>query len=254
MINKVSICVPAWSYHGYGHVLIEDLLISLKKQTNQSYEVIISDQSQDDKIKKVCDQYSSDLDGMDIKHNFFDPSFSFVVNYMNAEKYATGDIIKPLYQADFISCDTLIDKVIKTHNENEMSWAAYRFNHCDWDKSSFFNEMIPRYNSNLVVGVNTIGSPSVCSYSAAIKERVDEKLQMMVDCDHYFRLHDSYGSPVIVDDECYITNRVSDKEAKNESTVKNNIPFDINHIINKHNLKNNDITNINASPFAMYIK
>ena len=135
-----------------------------------------------------------------------------------------------------------------------MSWAAYRFNHCDWDKSSFFNEMIPRYNSNLVVGVNTIGSPSVCSYSAAIKERVDEKLQMMVDCDHYFRLHESYGSPVIVDDECYITNRVSDKEAKNESTVKNNIPFDINHIINKHNLKNNDITNINASPFAMYIK
>ena len=87
-----------------------------------------------------------------------------------------------------------------------------------------------------------------------IKERVDEKLQMMVDCDHYFRLYESYGPPVIVDDECYITNRVSDKEAKNESTVKNNIPFDINYIINKHNLKNNDITNINSSPFAMYIK
>lgn len=254
MKNKVSICIPTWGYYGSGHILIEDLFNSLKKQTNQSYEVIISDQSQDNKIKKVCDQYSSDPDGMDINHKFFDPSYSHLVNYLNAEKYATGSIIKPLFQPDFISCETFIDKVIKTHTENEMSWVLYRFNHCDWDRSSFFNEIVPKYNSNLVVGVNTIGAPSNCSFSADIKERIDENLQMLSDCDHYFRLYQSYGPPVVVDDMCYITNRVSDKEAKNESKVTSKIPFDINYVIDKHNLKNNNITNINASPFAMYVK
>jgi len=253
MSELVSICVPAWNYYGHGPRLIREMFESFKIQTNKKFEVIISDESKDESIKDICNEYKSIFD---IKHMFFerDPSLSYAHNYINAEKHASGTIIKPLFQADFFISENVIDTVIKTHERNKICWAAYRYDHCQLDGSSPFNDRIPSYNPNVVLGVNTIGAPSACSFSSEIKEEMDTNLRMMLDCDHYFRIYNSYGPPIIVSDECYIRNRISDLEAKNERATLDNVPFDINYIVKKYNFKQNGYVDLNQSPFAGHIQ
>ena len=232
--DLVSICIPAWEYFGHGVELIEKILNTLTDQTNKNFEVIISDQSKNDNIEKFINASEYNFK---VKHFYFTPDVTYVANVNNAIKKASGNIIKPLFQPDFFLTNNTIHDIIEAHSTNRGCWCALKHNHCNWEANVFYNERIPYYNEKLILGINTISSPSVISYDTSFKELFDEKLKMLMDCDFYYRLNNHFGNPVIIKNETYVTNRVSEKEVKNDPDVIRGAKFDLERVKQKFNLK-----------------
>lgn len=64
--------------------------------------------------------------------------------------------------------------------------------------------MYPRWNDEIMNGVNSISSPSVLSFS---REVFDSKLTTMMDCEFYYYTRSIFGDPVHCD-YLITTNRV----------------------------------------------
>lgn len=248
--NLISICIPTWDYYGHGPLLMQKMFSSLENQTNKNFEIIISDQSTSDNIEYFLSQNKHDLM---VKYFKFEPYVPYIENLNNAIKESSGEIIKPLFQPDFVLSDNMIQDLFDAHSETKC-WCALRHNHCNWDATNFHNERIPYYDANTLVGINRISSPTVISYDSSFREMFDGKLKMLSDCEFYHRLKMEFGEPRILSKECYVTNRESDMEAKYDPTVNNDIPYDINRVIEVYNLKQKTDINIWMSPFSSFIR
>ena len=56
-MSDVTICIPSYEMNGKGHVYLEYLLDSIAYQEGVDFDVIVSDQSTDDKIVELCKKY-----------------------------------------------------------------------------------------------------------------------------------------------------------------------------------------------------
>ena len=246
----ISICIPTWEYYGHGSWLLEKLFSSLKDQTNKNFEVVISDQSSNEDIRSFILENDHDLN---IEYFKFQRGLPYIQNLNNSINNSKGKIIKPLFQPDFVLSDNMIQDLFDAHSETKC-WCALRHNHSNWDITSFHNERIPYYDPNTVVGINRISSPTVISYDSSSVKLFDDKLKMLSDCEFYYRLKEFYGEPKILSKECYVTNRESNMEAKYDPIVNKDIPYDINRVVEIHNLKQRTDINLALSPFSSHIK
>ena len=67
---RVSICIPTHEAGGHGHEYLNELLGTIKGQSYQDFEVIVSDHSKNNDIMTVCEAYS---DAIEIRYvrNFY---------------------------------------------------------------------------------------------------------------------------------------------------------------------------------------
>jgi glycosyltransferase involved in cell wall biosynthesis len=207
---KISITIPTYECKDFGWLFISELLNSIKKQSYKNYEVIISDQSIDNKIKKIVNFYSNE---MDINYlNAKKISRSIGPNLNNAIKYAKGDLIKPMCHDDFFIDDTALEK-IKNSFTTTTEWLVNGSAHCN-SIHFLYEQIIPVYNHKIHYGYNTISSPSVLTIKT--KEFFDENLKMLIDCEMYKRLYTKYGNPKIIIDPL-ICNRMHENQAQKEA-------------------------------------
>ena len=59
---RFSIAIPAHDRGENGPIWMRELLESIKVQTSSDLEIVVSDQSKNDKILDVCQEYSDDFD------------------------------------------------------------------------------------------------------------------------------------------------------------------------------------------------
>ena len=57
-----SVCIPCYEMSGKGHKYLEHNLNQLVIQDFKNFEIIISDQSVNNKIKLLCEKYKKKLD------------------------------------------------------------------------------------------------------------------------------------------------------------------------------------------------
>src|SRR3989338_2735851 len=88
----LSVCIPVYDMHGVGHVFLKHSLDILRKQTFTDFNVIISDYSQTDLIKNLCDKYKNFLNLT--YHKNLDTAGGMSANTNNAITHATGQLIK----------------------------------------------------------------------------------------------------------------------------------------------------------------
>ena len=65
----------------------------------------------------------------------------------------------------------------------------------------YFNYHIPYYSDEIILGTNTIGSPSVMTIRNGKPLFFDETMTWLLDCDYYRRMYDLYGEPVVLKDK-----------------------------------------------------
>ena len=65
---RFSVAIPAHDRGKNGPIWMRELLDSIKNQTFQDIEIVVSDQSRNDKILNVCQEYSNDFDFKYIKY------------------------------------------------------------------------------------------------------------------------------------------------------------------------------------------
>lgn len=188
----ISICIPCYEMHGKGVQYLNILLDSIKEQTYQDYEIIISDHSRDDNIQNLVHQYEKTLY---IRNEIKIGNSSSNIN--NAIKNSKGNIIKPMFQDDFFcNKNCLANIAIVGESRN---WGAIGFNHVDGDSFNFYRSIMPRYNNRIITGVNTIGAPSVIFFKND-NNYFDENLIWLMDCEFYERLYRKYSYPVTIQD------------------------------------------------------
>lgn len=207
---KVSIAIPCYEMHGNGGMFLDFQLDKISKQTYKNIEVVISDHSTSNLIYDVVKKWSDTLTIKYVRHDYKVGSSSANVNV--AINNCTGDIIKIIFQDDFLYDDNSIAAIVDIFDLDN-KWLVTTCLHTS-DGVNFYNRHVPRWNNMIHRGVNTISSPSVLTIRNDVDLRFDEDLIWLMDVDIYKRLYDKYGLPMILD-EVTVVNRLWDSQLSN---------------------------------------
>ena len=176
---KVSICIPTYQ----SPVTLERLLESIFAQTYADYEVIVSDDSADDKVKNVVRKFNDER--LQYYHN--SSPLGTPENWNNAVRHASGDYIKIMHHDDwFINNDALAIMVRWMEQSNAdfvfCQSAGERANEPSEDIAmSYMGERLP-----FLLYRNVIGAPSATMYKRTSGE-YDANIKYYVDVDFYIR-------------------------------------------------------------------
>lgn len=175
--------------NGLGHIFLEKNMNILIDQNFKNFEVVVSDNSDNDEIKNLCLKYTKKLD-----INYFKNTRKGMAQNTNeAIQNAKGEIIKLLYMDDYLAHKDSIKNIVENFKGN---WMVTGYEHDDGIKK--YNKRYPYYNKKIIFGKNTIGSPSVLTIKNENIFLFDENMTWLLDCDYYKRLHDKYGEPQIL--------------------------------------------------------
>lgn len=192
---KVSICIPCYEMNNLGATFLHFNLTKILFQTYDNIEVIISDHSKDDSILNICRDFSNK--GLEILYirneNMIGNSSA---NLNEAIKSAKGDIIKVIFQDDFLYHDRSIEDIVNEYKkDNNIKWLVTSCCHTE-NGSMYYNYMDPKYTENILEGNNRISSPSVLSFiNSDDKLLFDPEFVWLMDCDYYYRMYQKYGLP-----------------------------------------------------------
>jgi glycosyltransferase involved in cell wall biosynthesis len=204
-MHKISIAIPTSGYKGNGDKYLDDLLESIRKQTYRNFNIVISDHCQDSLIEDKISEFS---DMEILYHKNPNNIGNSPLNLNRAIDLCDGEIIKIMFQDDVFFSDNSLE-IIATNLENSgKMWLLNGCNHMDDGINIPYEPMVPRYNPDLLIGTNTISSPSVLAIKKECEVRFDGNLTYFMDVEYYHAMWEKYGDPVIID-ETLITNRNS---------------------------------------------
>jgi hypothetical protein len=183
----ISICIPAYKRVNYLKRLIESVII----QDYTDFELIISDDSDDDSVFKLISDYS---DKINIRYFKNEKPWGTPGNWNFAISQAKGQWIKLMHDDDwFASTDSLAFFAERIKEGNQFIFSAY--NNCYEDTSHTTEIFLPSRVKNRIIkhpellfAGNVIGPPSVTMLNRSIVEKYDEKLKWFVDIEFYIRV------------------------------------------------------------------
>ena len=204
----ISIAMPTYESFGRGVEFLEFQFQKFLAQVYKDFEVVISDHSKNDDIENLCKKYN-DLLNINYARNE-EKRGNFTYNTNKAMKRCKGNIIKILFQDDFLWDKNSLEKINNAFDENT-NWLVTSCEHTN-DGINFHRELRPTYNEKIYEGMNTIGNPSVLAVrNNAEMLFFDERMIWTVDVDYYKRLHDKFGAPNILN-EVTVAIRLWDKQ------------------------------------------
>jgi hypothetical protein len=150
------------------------------------------------------------------------------VNINNAIKHASRDIIKILFQDDFLYDEHSLEKQLECFKSDWMVTAC-----CHYNGKEIYKPYYPKYHNNIQYGENTISSPSVLMFKNKNILEFDENLFWLMDVDYYKRLYNMFGSPSICS---YITvvNREHENQVSNTLATEEIKKQELEYIIKKY--------------------
>lgn len=174
----ISVCVPTHEMEDR-EFFLKRLLESLWNQTFQDFEIVVTDNSEDDTVKGICEWYKTG-----IKY-YRNPRKGMAQNTNAGMGLASGDYIKLLYMDDFLLHEEVLEKALKKMTGEWMIMGAS-------------NNSSPYWTDDIHFGNNKLGSPSALMVKNQDPLFFDETLTWLLDCDLYKRYYDKFGEPVIV--------------------------------------------------------
>jgi glycosyltransferase involved in cell wall biosynthesis len=184
----VSICIPTYNQSEY----LKKTLDSIVCQTFEDYEVIISDDSTDDQVKELLNNYSIS-DRLAYFKN--EKPLGSPANWNNAIRKASGQFIKILHHDDYFSHkDSLLEFVKIVKEDPQIDFVFCSSCVIDLNKNKSYIYKFNKYkiieiikNPYLLLIGNLIGAPSVVFFKKSVTE-FDINLKWLVDSDFYIRM------------------------------------------------------------------
>jgi glycosyltransferase involved in cell wall biosynthesis len=198
----ISICIPAYKRTDF----LRRLLNSISIQQFRDFEVIITDDSPDQAIKDLCEEYS---DRLPLAYYRNSPALGTPENWNEAIQKANGNWIKIMHDDDwFFDRNSLGAFAEAADSDREASFIFSAYNNVrinEYGKEighekvviSSFRFKVLCQNPLSLFSVNSIGPPSVTMYKNDQSSLYDRRLKWLVDIDFYInRL--SKHSPLFV--------------------------------------------------------
>lgn len=194
---EISICIPTYEYKGEGVKYLSELFDSLKTQTFQNFDIVISDHSADMEIMNFCRDSDYDFEVTYIQNpngrGYQAP------NTNCALENATGRILKLIYQDDIFIDDRALEKIKSAFDSTKCKWLFHGFTHTT-DGIETHRDCVPFWAEMTLEGNNYLGSPSCFSVLNDSKMFMDEGLKLLIDTELYHRMRVEYGMPTIISD------------------------------------------------------
>jgi len=210
-MSEITIAIPSHDRGENGPKWMRELLDSLKQQTFQDFDVVVSDQSKNDNIMNVCKEY--DFDFTYVKYQGNVPCENINV----ALSECTGRIIKIMFSDDVLVTDTALEKIHDEYDDPECKWLFTSF--CALKDGCYENAKQARWADRTLEGNNHLSSPSVVSFLNECKEEFDHELKLLLDVDFYHRMRWKYGMPHFIW-PVLVANREHDDRISSDSTSK----------------------------------
>jgi glycosyltransferase involved in cell wall biosynthesis len=192
---KISIAIPTYEMKGFGAEMLQYSFIKIESQTYKNYEVVISDHSINDDIEELCNGWSNRFQ---ISYNRFEEKRGCApANTNNSLKKSKGDIIKILYQDDYLYDKDSLQKTVDNFGDR-YSWLISTYIHTK-DRREYFNKYVPFLHERIHLK-NLIGFPSCLTIRNKDLIFFNEDLKWAFDCEYYKRLYLNFGMPILLND------------------------------------------------------
>ena len=208
-MTEFSIAIPAHDRGENGPKWMAELLDTLEQQTFQDFEVVVSDQSKNDKLMNVCQEY--DFDFTYIKYEGSVPCENINTAVDNCE----GRIIKMMFSDDIFMRKDALERIKYEYDTCLCKWAFSGV--ANWDGDQYFDEKLPEWREKTLEGNNHLSSPTVVSFLNECKMEFDPNLKLLLDVDFYHRMRWKYGLPNIIP-EVLVANRDHDDRISSDAT------------------------------------
>ena len=228
-VPLMSICIPTYEMHGKGLVFLQHALESIKKQEFTQFEVIVSDNSKDDLIKHYCETVREIPNLIYVRNN---QKFGISANINFAIRHAQTELVKILFQDDFLYGNDALGKLYRVWKDHDRRWLLSASEHSHDGKNLYFT-MIPKYHNKIYLGSNTISSPSVLMLSRKDAPVFDESLTWLMDCDYYKMCFDKLGLPAICE-EVTVVNRVGAHQVSQTGVTRKLQLAEVKYIMQKY--------------------
>lgn len=187
--HKVSICIPTYQQPE----CLQKALESVREQSFDDYEVIITDDSKDDSIRNLLAKFHF---GDKLKYFKNESRLGSPENWNEAIRYSTGEYIKILHHDDWFTSPQSLGEYVRMldkHPESDFAFSATSiFHNNDGSHTSNspdekkLNEI--RKNSVVLFFGNFVGAPSATIYRRSFNETFDRRIKYVVDIDFYIRI------------------------------------------------------------------
>ncbi len=183
----ISICIPAYKRLTY----LKRLLDSIVSQSYTHFEIIISDDSDDDTVYNYLQSLSNQGQIQYFKNI---PSLGTPTNWNAAISKAKGDWIKLMHDDDWFSSKDSLQKFADAALKGpKFIYSAYSnfietkityqpIQHKSKQLKAILNEPL------LLLSENIIGPPSVTLFHKSILGKYDERMKWRVDLEYYIRI------------------------------------------------------------------
>lgn len=182
-----SICIPAYKRVKYLERLLESIVI----QTYNDFEIIISDDSDDDSVEKFIKVYEGKLP---IEYYKNERPLGTPANWNFAISKAKGEWIKLMHDDDWFSTAESLKIFVRNIHANDTFIFSGYTNFYE-DENRELKILLTGTGKRLIVKEpdvlllkNLVGPPSVTLLHHSITEQYDENLKWRVDVEFYSRV------------------------------------------------------------------
>jgi glycosyltransferase involved in cell wall biosynthesis len=218
--------------HGKGLEFLQLSIERIKNQNFTRFEVVVSDNSQNDDIKRYCETQVKFLNLIYVKNK---TRIGISANINFAMEHARADVVKVLFQDDFFYNNHALDHLYRAWNGKDRKWLISASVHSH-DGENFYHTLVPKFHPKIFLGSNTISSPSVLMISRKDAPRFDENLTWLMDCDYYKMCFDSLGFPAICE-EPTVVNRVGTHQVSQSGVTRKIQIAELRYVMKKYALE-----------------
>lgn len=193
MSLDLSVCIPLNDPENQNELFLRKALSSLVLQRSRPSQVVMTSNYEIDYVRKVVAEYNV----------YFEIIYEVIqtngasMNFNNSVGLATKTYVQLLCQDDFLKSTKHLQKVLASLAKSQKKWAISGCRHFEDKLSRFDRRIRPRYSSDLIRGVNTVGAPSVVMFYRGAFVPFDTRLHFMYDCDWYVRMNHNWGEPYV---------------------------------------------------------
>ena len=187
----VSICIPAYKRPDLLRVLLESIAI----QTWRDFEVVVTDDSPDDQVAILCEEFSSHIE---LRYFHHEQALGTPENWNAAIRHAKGEWIKLMHDDDWFAFPDSLQRLVKLTEEASTDFVfcgstTIEHHEVVWQqKISTFSEKLLKKDPRNLFHLNFIGPPSVVMHRNDGEVWYDKRMKWLVDIDFYIRyLHHS---------------------------------------------------------------
>lgn len=189
-LPKISIVLPIHNMDN-AEFFLRRVLTSIVDQSFKDIEVIITDNSPDNRLEEITKEFDLNIQYYLNKPN---QKNGMASNTNEALKHSTGEFIKILYLDDYLAHKDALKVIVEAFIG--VKWLVTG---CDHDNGTFIGSPhLPQFHP--YDKDNFIGSPSVLTIQNGLDIYFDETMTWLLDLDFFKRCHARYGMPRFVDD------------------------------------------------------